>query len=96
MKKIALTLSLLLCLGLTACAFDNDRQKGTAIGGLGGAGVGALLGQAIGHDTAGTLIGAAVGAAAGAITGNIVGDHMDEDAKKDAELQYYKNKSQGK
>jgi lipopolysaccharide export system protein LptA len=42
------------------------------IGGLGGAGIGALLGQVIGGNTVGTLIGAGVGAGLGYIIGNEV------------------------
>jgi len=40
------------------------------IGGLGGAGIGALLGQPIARNTARTLIGAGVGASLGYIIGN--------------------------
>jgi predicted lipid-binding transport protein (Tim44 family) len=49
------------------------------IGGLSGAGIGALAGQVIGGNTAGTLIGAGVGAG----LGYIIGNEMDKaDAKK--------------
>lgn len=83
MKKTAIALSLLLCVSfaVTACSFDNNRQRDTAIGAGGGAGGGALLGQIIGGDTASTLIGAALGTAIGGVIGNIYGDHQDEQAK---------------
>lgn len=52
------------------CASHADR--GAAIGGLGGAGVGALIGEASGHGAEGALIGAAVGALGGSAIGNSV------------------------
>lgn len=59
----------------TGCESMNKAQ----IGGLSGAGVGALIGQAIGGNTAGTLIGAGVGTG----LGYIIGNEMDKnDAKK--------------
>ncbi len=66
----------------TGCASHADR--GAAIGGLGGAGLGALVGQASGHGAEGALIGAAVGALGGAA----VGDSVDrEQAQRNAEIQ---------
>jgi hypothetical protein len=50
------------------CASHADR--GAAIGGLGGAGVGALIGGASGHGPEGALLGAAVGALGGSAIGN--------------------------
>lgn len=55
---------------LTSCANMNKDQ----VGGLGGAGTGAIVGQAIGHNTEATLIGAAVGG----MLGYIVGNEMDK------------------
>ena len=58
-----------LVIALTSgCASHADR--GAAIGGLGGAGVGALIGEASGHGVEGALLGAAVGALGGAAIGN--------------------------
>jgi outer membrane protein OmpA-like peptidoglycan-associated protein len=62
---------------LGACAYQNQQQKGTAVGAGVGAAVGALAGQAIGHDTESTLWGAAIGAAVGGIAGNQIGAYMD-------------------
>lgn len=55
------------------------------VGGLGGAGVGALIGQAIGGNTAATLIGSGVGLG----LGYIIGNEMDKsDAKKRKSVQH--------
>jgi hypothetical protein len=67
---------------LSGCASHADR--GAAIGGVGGAGLGALIGDASGHAGEGALIGAAVGA----LTGAAVGDSIDQDqARRNAEIQ---------
>jgi hypothetical protein len=56
-------------------------QRGTLLGGLGRAGIGALVGKATGH----TAVGTAVGAGAGAIAGAAVGSQMDNnEARKQA------------
>jgi Glycine zipper len=77
---------------VAACAFlfcaatgcqSYYADRGTAIGGLGGAGVGALVGHSIGHTGAGALVGAGVGA----LTGNAIGTKMDDDeARTRAEI----------
>jgi hypothetical protein len=68
----------LLCLALLTAAGCESMDKAT-IGGLSGAGIGALAGQMVGGNTAATLIGAGVGAG----LGYIIGNEMDkEDAKK--------------
>lgn len=67
----------LLLLTATGCASHADR--GAAIGGLGGAGVGALIGEASGHGAEGALLGAAVGA----LGGSAIGSSMDA---RDAEI----------
>lgn len=72
----------LIVLAASGCASHADR--GAAIGGLGGAGIGALVGQASGNGAEGALIGAAVGALGGAV----VGDQVDQDqARRNAEIQ---------
>lgn len=81
-NNLRLCLVLLLLAAVGGCATHADR--GAAIGGLGGAGVGALVGQASGNGAEGALIGAAVGALGGAI----VGDQVDQDqARRNAEIQ---------
>ncbi len=77
MKKLfVLLLVVLLLAGCTPP--QNNQEKGTRYGALGGAAAGALLGQVIGGNTKGTLIGAGVGALAGGVIGNQVGKSMDE------------------
>ena len=61
----------------------SSRQKtGAAVGGVGGAVVGAGVGAAAGGKK-GALVGAGVGAAAGATGGALVGRYMD---RQEAEL----------
>ncbi|WP_315926335.1 YMGG-like glycine zipper-containing protein [Mesorhizobium sp. SP-1A] len=62
MKKTLVLLALLLPLG--AC---SQTEKGAAIGGLGGAAVGAAV---AGDPVQGAVIGGAVGTVAGALIGN--------------------------
>jgi hypothetical protein len=56
-------------LALTA-GCESDAGTGATIGGLGGAGVGAIIGHQSGHTTEGALIGGAVGAGGGYLIGN--------------------------
>ena len=78
MKKF-LPLLIIVSVLVAGCApAQNNQEKGTRAGLLGGAAVGALLGQAIGGNTTGTLVGAAVGTMAGGVIGNQVGKNMDE------------------
>ncbi len=52
-------------------------QKGAGIGGMIGAGAGAIIGHQKGKTTEGALIGGAVGAAAGALIGDAVDENKD-------------------
>jgi surface antigen len=70
MKNVHISIALFAILSLSSCADMNKAQ----MGGLGGAGAGAIIGQAIGHNTEATLIGAAVGT----MLGYIVGNEMDK------------------
>jgi len=71
-KLITMSLLALMALGLNGCdttnanAPGNATLGGAAVGGLTGAGIGALAG----HSTKGALIGGLVGTGAGAIVGN--------------------------
>jgi hypothetical protein len=58
---------------LAGCA--SDAQNGALIGGLLGAGTGAIIGHQSGEGWAG----AGIGAAAGALGGYIVGNEVDKD-----------------
>jgi uncharacterized protein YcfJ len=61
----------------------TTREKGAAIGTVGGAGLGAIIGSATGNAGAGAGIGAAVGLLGGAL----IGDQMQSRQKQDAETQ---------
>lgn len=65
---------------VTGC--ENKAQTGAALGGLGGAAIGAIVGHQSGHAGGGALIGGAVGAGGGYIVGN-------EGDKKDTRQQLY-------
>ena len=67
-------LGLLMLCAVAGCygAPLSPREKGTLLGGLAGAGGGALIGAAVGHPAAG----AAIGGAGGAIAGYAIGNHM--------------------
>ena len=76
--------SLTAFVALCGCSSANPerwdrREKGAAIGGLGGAGVGALIGSQSGNTGTGALIGGAVGAGSGALIGN----ELDDDDRDD-------------
>lgn len=52
------------------CSNMNNTQKGAALGGAGGAGLGAIIGHQFGATGAGAAIGALAGTAGGALAGN--------------------------
>ncbi len=56
----------------TGCAHMTPTERGAGVGGLIGAGTGALVGNAVGKTGAGALIGAGVGALSGGLIGNSV------------------------
>jgi surface antigen len=64
----ALLPALLAC----GCSTMSNTEKGVGLGGLIGAGTGALVGKATGHTGTGALIGAGVGALSGGLVGNAV------------------------
>jgi hypothetical protein len=59
---------------LAGCRSPYYADQGALLGGLGGAGVGALVGNAVGNTGAGALIGAGAGAVSGALVGNALDD----------------------
>ncbi len=59
-----------LALTATGCASPYRSDQGAALGGITGAGVGALVGEAVHHPLAGAAIGAGVGALSGAAVGS--------------------------
>jgi hypothetical protein len=69
---------------LVGCASPYYADQGALLGGLGGAGVGALVGDAVGHTGAGAVIGAGVGA----LTGGAVGSALDDiEARNRAQIE---------
>ncbi|MBR1541159.1 MAG: OmpA family protein [Bacteroidaceae bacterium] len=87
MKKTKFTAILLsAALLLASCGTMNNTAKGTAIGGGGGAAVGAIIGGLIGKGN-GALIGAAIGGAVGAGTGAVIGRKMDKKATAAAQIE---------
>ncbi len=81
---IARTQALLLALLLVGCASPYHADRGALVGGVLGAGTGALIGDAVGSPLAGTAIGAGVGA----ISGAAIGGGLDEiEARNRAEIQ---------
>ena len=65
---------LLIVTASCGCRSPYYQDRGTAVGGLGGAGIGALVGSSSGHAGTGALIGAGVGA----LAGNMVGGALDD------------------
>jgi hypothetical protein len=61
-------------LALSGCRSPYYADQGALVGGLGGAGVGAIVGNAVGHTGAGALIGAGAGAIGGGLVGNALDD----------------------
>ena len=71
-SKLLTLLSAAAVLALSNCAAPTgpNTQQDAVVGGLLGAGTGAIIGHQSGHTGAGALIGGAVGAGAGAMYGN--------------------------
>lgn len=70
---------LLIAASLAGC--QNNTQKGAAVGGIGGAALGAVIGNQSGHAGEGAL----VGALAGGALGGLIGNSEDEAEKQDAQ-----------
>ena len=85
MKKSMSTVSgIIFAVLLMGCSEPlTTREKGAAIGTVGGAGLGAIIGSATGNAGAGAGISAAVGLLGGAL----IGDQMQARQKQDAETQ---------
>ncbi len=65
--SVGLTLAIV---SLTGCASDSHTDQGAVVGGLLGAGTGAIIGHAMGNTGAGAAIGAGMGALSGAAIGH--------------------------
>jgi uncharacterized protein YcfJ len=85
MKKFITNMSVvILAVVFLGCSEPlTTREKGAAIGTLGGAGLGAIIGSATGNAGAGAGIGAAVGLLGGAL----IGDQMQARQKQDEDVQ---------
>jgi phage tail tape-measure protein len=59
----------------------STREKGTGVGGLLGAGTGAIVGAAVGHPGAGAAIGGGLGAGTGFLVGNEMQNNENENAR---------------
>jgi hypothetical protein len=71
-------------LACAGCHSPYRSDQGALLGGLGGAGVGAIVGNQLGHTGAG----AAIGGLTGAVAGSIVGNELDEiESRNRAEIQ---------
>jgi uncharacterized protein YcfJ len=81
---IRTVVAIILAVTFTGCSEPlTTREKGAAIGTLGGAGLGAIIGSATGNAGAGAGIGAAVGLLGGAL----IGDQLQARQKQDEETQ---------
>jgi outer membrane lipoprotein SlyB len=74
--------SLLLVAAIGCSSPLTTREKGAAIGTVGGAAVGGIIGSAVDHPAAG----AAIGAAAGLGSGALIGDRVQAIEQKQADL----------
>jgi osmotically inducible lipoprotein OsmB len=84
-KKIgAFVLAAAMLASVTGCSGEplTTREKGTIIGGVAGAGGGAIIGSAVGAPGAG----AAIGGAGGAVAGYAIGNHM----QNEEDSEYYR------
>lgn len=73
----------LIVFGLLACAEPlTTREKGAAIGTVGGATAGGIIGGAVGHPGAGAALGGVVGLG----TGALIGDQLQAIEKRQSEL----------
>lgn len=74
----------LVLLTAAGCQSPYHADRGALLGGLTGAGVGAIVGDAVDQPLAGTAIGAGIGA----LTGGMIGAGMDEvEARNRAEIE---------
>ena len=75
MKIFKILILVFLSMGLSSCANMSQTEQRTVTGGLGGAGVGAIIGALAGNAG----MGAAIGAAAGTAGGYLYGKHKESE-----------------
>jgi outer membrane lipoprotein SlyB len=82
-KRLAGFAGAVIMFGFIGCSEPlTTREKGAAIGTVGGAAVGGIVGSAVGHPGAG----AAIGGAAGLGSGALIGDRIQALEKKQGDL----------
>ena len=81
----ALTLAAVLGVGCASGPWTT-REKGAAIGGLGGAAAGGIIGSAVGHPAAGALIGGGLGLGAGALIGDQMQGQENRNYEQDRQI----------
>jgi len=81
-RSIAIAVLAMTMLAIVGCVGQplSTREKGTVLGGIAGAGAGALIGSAVGAPGAGAAIGGIGGAAAGFGIGNHLQNERNERA----------------
>lgn len=80
--KLMKILTVAALISTVSCAAGPNAQTGAVIGGLAGAGIGAIAG----HQSGRALEGAAIGAGVGAIGGGVIGNAQDQ---RNAEARRY-------
>ncbi len=90
-RLFAGTLILASCVG---CSNMNNTEKGAAVGGAGGAVVGAVIGKQLGNTGAGAAIGALTGLAGGALIGKA--EDNAEERDKAAQAAAYEREKQAR
>ena len=75
MRSLSFAVAFTILVSGFGCQANNYAQRGAAVGGLGGAGLGAVIGELAADEP---LAGAAIGSAIGALTGVSVGSGLDE------------------
>lgn len=77
-RRLRPALTVLLALGVAACASLSRKEKGAIIGATAGGVAGGVIGNQTGSTTRGAIIGAVVGGTIGAV----IGHQMDQQAKE--------------
>lgn len=77
-RRLRTALTMLLALGVSACASLSRKEKGAIIGATAGGVAGGVIGNQTGSTTRGAIIGAVVGGTIGAV----IGHQMDQQAKE--------------
>jgi hypothetical protein len=86
--KLFALAAVLLLMGMVGCSEPlSAREKGTAIGAVGGAAAGGIIGSTAGHPGAGAAIGGAFGLGSGALIGDRIQALQKRQSEMDTQLQ---------